>query len=149
MSEYDLTRFLEAQEHGAASWTANYAVALAEMRAGRKHAHWIWYVFPQLKGLGSSPYAVQYGIDGLSEARAYLQEPTLRARLIEIAETLLQCKDDISLIAGWPDDMKIHASMTLFHLADPTVPVFRQVLEQFYAGDPHPGTLRLLKVKWQ
>lgn len=147
---YNLQRFLDAQAHGLPyAMTAPYSSALGEIRAGRKSSHWIWYVFPQVKGLGSSPPAREYGISGLEEARAYLQEPTLCARLLEITEALLQCTGDITQIAGSPDDLKICSSMTLFAAAAPEIAVFRQVLDKFYAGVPDVHTLRILRVKWE
>jgi uncharacterized protein (DUF1810 family) len=147
---FNLQRFLDAQAHGLPyAVTAPYSAALEEIRAGSKYSHWIWYVFPQLKGLGSAPPACDYGISGIGEARAYLQEPTLRARLIEISAALLACTGDITQIAGYPDDLKICSSMTLFAVADPEIPVFRQVLDKFYAGVPDVRTLRMLRVKWE
>ena len=146
----NIQRFLDAQAHGLPyAVTAPYSAALAEIKAGAKYGHWIWYVFPQLKGLGLSPPAVEYGISGIAEARAYLQEPMLRARLIEISEALLACTGDITDIVGYPDDMKICSCMTLFAVADPEIPVFRQVLDKFYAGVPDARTLQMLRVKWQ
>ena len=134
-----MERFLEAQKR-------DYAQALREIRAGHKDSHWIWYIFPQLKGLGHSGTAVYYGIRDLDEAKAYLEEPTLRAHLIEISEALLALPTDDPLeVMGYPDDLKLRSSMTLFAEADPECAVFRQVLEKYYGGIPDENTLKLLK----
>ena len=134
-----LKRFLDAQSR-------DYPTALAEIRGGRKRSHWIWYIFPQLEALGRSGMAKAYGIKDLAEARAYLAEPTLRARLIEISEALLALPENDPLkVMGYPDDLKLRSSMTLFAAADPDCPVFQQVLEKYYNGEPDPLTLELLK----
>lgn len=135
-----LKRFLDAQQH-------DYAQALQEIRGGRKRSHWIWYIFPQLKELGHSDMAKFYGIRDLAEAKAYLAEPTLRARLIEISEALLTLpENDPNKVMGRPDDLKLRSSMTLFAAADPDCPVFRQVLDKYFDGKPDQRTLELLKM---
>ena len=137
-STYHLERFLTAQER-------DYATALREIRSGRKRSHWIWYIFPQLKDLGYSETAKYYGIKDLDEAKAYLSEPTLRARLIEISEALLSLRvNDPETVMGYPDDLKLRSSMTLFAAADPEEPVFGQVLEKFFHGRPDQRTLDLI-----
>ncbi len=137
-SLYDLERFLKAQEE-------MYSVALSEIRAGMKESHWIWFIFPQLKALGFSSTAQYYGIQDLDEAKAYLAHPVLSARLIEISEALLALDDsNSSRVMGYPDDLKLCSSMTLFEVADPTIPVFAQVLEKFYHGKRDYKTLELL-----
>ena len=137
-SGYHLERFLTAQER-------DYATALREIRSGRKRSHWIWYIFPQLKDLGYSETAKYYGIKDLDEAKAYLSEPTLRARLIEISEALLSLRgNDPETVMGYPDDLKLRSSMTLFAAADPEEPVFGQVLEKFFHGRPDQRTLDLI-----
>ena len=137
-SGYHLERFLTAQER-------DYATALREIRGGRKRSHWIWYIFPQLKDLGHSETAKYYGIKDLDEAKAYLSEPTLRARLIEISEALLSLRvNDPETVMGYPDDLKLRSSMTLFAAADPEEPVFGQVLEKFFHGRPDQRTLDLI-----
>lgn len=137
-SGYHLGRFLTAQER-------DYATALREIRGGRKRSHWIWYIFPQLKDLGHSETAKYYGIKDLDEAKAYLSEPTLRARLIEISEALLSLRgNDPETVMGYPDDLKLRSSMTLFAAADPEEPVFGQVLEKFFHGRPDQRTLDLI-----
>ncbi len=134
-----LDRFLEAQER-------MYEVALKEIRNGRKRSHWMWYVFPQLRGLGRSQMAYTYGIKGIEEAKAYLEHPVLSARLIEITEALLTHKGkDIYDIMGDIDDMKLHSSMTLFALTSNENSVFHQVLDCFYDGEMDKYTLSLIK----
>ena len=136
---YDLSRFLKAQER-------DYETALAEIRSGRKRSHWIWYIFPQLKGLGFSSMAEYYGIDGIDEARAYMKDPVLSARLIEISGALLTLRSsDPGSVMGYPDDLKLRSSMTLFRAAAPEEPVFSQVLDKFFGGRGDDITLRLLQ----
>ena len=119
--------------------------ALAELRAGRKSGHWIWYVFPQLTGLGRSPLSREYGISGIEEARAYLAHPVLRARLVECAAALLIHADRTAdRVLGEVDAIKVRSSMTLFHRADPHEPSFRAVLDRCYGGIPDPLTDELL-----
>ena len=108
---YDLNRFLSAQRR-------DYAAALREIRSGRKRSHWIWYIFPQVAGLGMSSTSQFYAISGLDEARAYLSEPTLRAHLLEISGALLALEEsDPTAVFGFPDDLKLRSSMTLFAAA--------------------------------
>ena len=136
--DYDLERFLTAQER-------DYDLALQEIHSGRKRSHWIWYIFPQLKDLGYSSTAKYYGIRDLDEAKAYLNEPTLRARLLEISKALLLIKEnDPGSVMGYPDDLKLRSSMTLFAAADPEEPVFTQVLEKYFHGRPDERTLALI-----
>jgi uncharacterized protein (DUF1810 family) len=134
----DLDRFLAAQR-------ATYDGALAELRRGRKTGHWIWFVFPQLDGLGRSEMSHRYGIVSLAEARAYAAHPVLGARLRECAAALLAARstsaDDI---LGSIDAMKVRSSMTLFRRAAPDEPVFGQVLDRFYDGQPDPATEAML-----
>ena len=139
MKEYDLSRFHQAQER-------DYETALSEIRNGRKRSHWIWYIFPQLKGLGFSSMADYYGIDGMGEAKAYLRDDLLCRRLVEISEALLALEtSDPGAVMGYPDDLKLRSCMTLFALADPDEPVFQKVLEKYYAGRKDPQTVRLLR----
>ena len=134
-----VSRFLEAQR-----WS--YEDALREIRAGRKESHWIWFIFPQLKGLGQSYTAEKYGIRDLDEAAEYLSDPTLKARLTEISEALLALPgSDPRAVMDNPDDLKLRSSMTLFAAAAPDIPVFQQVLDKYYHGQPDPKTLALLK----
>jgi uncharacterized protein (DUF1810 family) len=138
---FNLSRFVEAQEDSAI-----YARALSELRDGRKRSHWIWFVFPQIAGLGSSPMSQAYAIRSLDEARAYLAHPTLGPRLRESCEALLANDPARSAeqILGTIDAVKVRSSMTLFTTADPSEHLFSGVLERFYAGDPDPATTRLL-----
>jgi uncharacterized protein (DUF1810 family) len=138
---FDLQRFRAAQEQGAA-----YPTALAELHAGRKRSHWIWFVFPQIDGLGSSPMARRYAIRSLDEARAYLADDVLGPRLRECCAALLalEASADAQAVLGGIDAIKVRSSMTLFGLAAPDEPTFRQVLERYYDGRPDAATERLL-----
>ena len=134
----DLMRFLQAQK-------GSYAQALAEIKQGRKVSHWIWYIFPQLKGLGRSSMSEFYGISGMEEARAYLKDPVLGARLVEICNALLALDaEDIVRVMGRPDDKKLKSSMTLFEAAAEDPAVFQKVLEKYYRGKRDGSTLRML-----
>ena len=135
---YDLSRFLEAQNN-------SYDTALREIRAGRKRSHWMWYIFPQIQGLGYSAMAQHYAIRDLGEAREYLQHPVLGPRLIEISEALLSLDEsDPRRVMGSPDDLKLRSCMTLFQCAAPDQPVFGKVLDKFYGGQPDGRTLEIL-----
>ena len=132
---YDLSRFIEAQER-------DYATALDEIKAEYKRSHWIWYIFPQIAGLGYSPMAVKYEIADLQEAKAYMANDYLRNHLIEITRALLACKNnDIGEIMGYPDDLKLRSCMTLFEIAAPDVPEFGHVIERFFGGKRDEMTL--------
>ncbi|GLY95079.1 DUF1810 domain-containing protein [Actinoplanes sp. NBRC 103695] len=137
----DLDRFVRAQEN-------TFDRALAELRAGRKRSHWMWYVFPQLGGLGSSSTARAYAISGLAEASAYLAHPILGPRLALAASALLSAPPGLgaSDILGFPDDLKLRSSMTLFAAAAEDPALFEQVLERFYDG-PDERTLALLSAE--
>jgi uncharacterized protein (DUF1810 family) len=134
--QFDLARFVHAQED-------TYRQALRELREGRKRTHWMWFVFPQFDGLGSSPVSRRFAIRSLDEARAYIAHPVLGARLRECAEALLPLE---ALSAGdvfpYPDDLKLQSSMTLFDLVAPT-DVFARVLDQYCRGERDEQTLRL------
>lgn len=135
---YDLSRFLDAQR-------LCYAEALQEIRNGLKAGHWIWFIFPQIAGLGVSFNSTFYAISGLDEAKAYLREPTLRARLLEISGALLALEsNDPIAVMGDIDAKKLCSSMTLFAVAEPSCEVFRQVLDKFYGGKPDCRTLNIL-----
>jgi uncharacterized protein (DUF1810 family) len=133
-----LSRFVEAQ-------AGTYDQALAELRAGRKTGHWMWFVFPQVAGLGRSPTAQHYAVSGLDEARAYLAHPVLGPRLVESAQALLDLPgDDAVAVLGSIDAVKLRSSMTLFAHADPRQPVFRAVLERYFrAAEDEATTSRL------
>ena len=133
----DLDRFVSAQE-------GVHDTAVAELRAGRKRTHWMWFVFPQLAGLGSSPTAQRYALSGLDEAREYFAHPVLGPRLHEAAEAILSVEGrNAGEILGYPDDLKLRSSMTLFGAAAPEDGVFNKVLVKFY-DSPDPRTLELL-----
>jgi uncharacterized protein (DUF1810 family) len=137
---FDLERFLAAQGNGV------HEQALAELRAGRKASHWIWFVFPQVAGLGSSGTSRFYALASLDEARAYLAHPVLGARLRDCADALLAAPAnlDAEAILGGIDAVKLRSSMTLFLRADPTELRFAAVLDRFFEGVPDPATDRIL-----
>ena len=136
---FDLQRFVDAQDAGD-----TYAAALAELRAGHKTSHWMWFVFPQLAGLGRSATAQRYAISGPDEARAYLAHPVLGPRLQKSAGALteLDTTDPVAVLGGI-DAQKLRSSMTLF-AAVSGQPVFTSVLDQYFGGAPDPGTTSLL-----
>ncbi|MCW2739662.1 MAG: uncharacterized protein JWR45_84 [Blastococcus sp.] len=131
---FDLQRFVDAQSQ-------TYDQALAELRAGEKRTHWMWFVFPQLTGLGRSGMAQRFAIPGLEEARAYVGHPTLGRRLVESARALtdLDVADPVAVL-GSVDARKLQSSMTLFALAVPDEPVFREVLDHYFDGELDEGT---------
>ena len=136
--ERGLDKYVSAQAR-------DYDDALREIRGGRKRSHWIWYIFPQLDGLGYSPTAQYYGIRDLEQAKDSMAHPVLGPRLVEISEALLALpSSDPGAVMGYPDDLKLCSSMTLFELAAPDQPVFGKVLDKFYGGRRDPLTLRLL-----
>ncbi len=136
---FDLDRFRHAQDSAG-----TYDQALAELRAGRKTSHWIWFVFPQLAGLGQSPMSHRYGISSLAEAEAYLADPVLGPRLRESAAIVRDSPvASATELLGGIDAVKVRSSMTLFHRAAPHEPVFAEVLERYYDG-PDAATDRLL-----
>lgn len=136
----DLSQFLRAQE------TA-YPIALAEIKAGKKQSHWMWYIFPQYKGLGLSHTSIFYSIKSLDEAKAYLLHPVLGARLKEITSALLFLEHKNALsVFGSPDDMKLRSCMTLFDIADGTdTNVFKKVLDVYFDSIPDNRTLQLIQ----
>jgi uncharacterized protein (DUF1810 family) len=137
---YDLDRFVVAQDRDG-----TYGRAVAELQHGRKTSHWMWFVFPQLDGLGHSAMARRYAISSLGEAAAYLQHPVLGPRLIECARVLATGPGrDAESIFGGIDAQKLRSSMTLFTRADPTQPVFTRVLDRFFDGAPDLLTEELL-----
>ncbi len=138
---FDLGRFTSAQERV-------YETVLAELRSGRKRSHWMWYVFPQIAGLGHSSTSKHYAIKSIEEARAYINHPVLGARLVECTEAVLAVQGrSVSEIFGYPDDMKLKSSMTLFaSVAEDTHSVFIRILEKYFHGEQDGMTLHLLKV---
>lgn len=138
MDPYHLNRFVEAQ-------SVNYSDALSELRSGQKRSHWIWYVFPQIAGLGQSAMSVRYAIRSEDEARAYLADPVLGPRLIESAEAILAIRNKSAReILGTPDDLKLRSSATLFAHVSPPGSVFQRILDTYYSSEPDPKTLQLL-----
>ena len=137
-----LDRFVAAQNQAD-----TFATAVAELRAGAKRSHWMWFVFPQIAGLGQSPTSRRYAIASLEEARAYLAHPVLGPRLIECARILCELEGKTAQdIFGGIDAIKLRSSMTLFARADPSNPVFGQVLDAYFGGVPDEATERLLGV---
>ena len=137
---YRLQRFVDAQDDGGA-----YETALRELRDGRKRSHWMWFVFPQIAGLGQSPTSRRYAISSLDEARAYIEHPVLGPRLAESARAVAaRPGTNARDIFGGIDAMKLRSSMTLFHRADPDNPVFGEVLDRYFGGEPDEATDRLL-----
>ena len=136
--QFDLNRFVTAQN-------GVYDAAVAELRSGRKRTHWMWFVFPQIEGLAMSATSKHYAIRSLAEARAYLYHPTLGSRLIECCETLLALEGRTAAqIFGYPDDLKLRSSMTLFSIADPTRTVFQSVLDKYFDSTPDERTVQIL-----
>lgn len=136
---HDLARFVAAQ-------APVYAQARAELRAGRKRSHWMWFVFPQLDGLGTSDMARRYAIGSREEATRYLAHPVLGTRLVECAQALLAVDgQSIDDILGFPDNLKLQSSMTLFAALPGADPAFAQVLDRYYAGERDAKTLELLE----
>ena len=134
----DLSRFIKAQE-------TDYERALSEIRSGHKRSHWIWYIFPQIAGLGFSSTAQYYAIKDRKEAEEYLKNDLLRERLVEISEALLLLEsNDAGDVMGYPDDLKLCSSMTLFHEVAPEIDVFQEVLDKFFGGKPDQRTIELL-----
>lgn len=137
---YNLDRFKSAQR-------GSYSEALAEMRRGRKNGHWMWYIFPQISGLGMSATSLYYGIRDMGEAKAYMADPVLGERLLEISEALLQIETDNAREVFWfPDDLKLRSCMTLFAAATPEHEVFRKVLDKFFDGEADDMTLDILGI---
>ena len=133
-----LKRFTDAQEH-------TYAMALSEIQQGRKQSHWMWFIFPQIAGLGFSETSRYYAIKDLQEAAGFLKHPVLGSRLINISRELLQLKtNDAHQVFGTPDDLKLKSSMTLFSALPETDPVFQLVLEKYFKGEKDMKTLNLI-----
>ncbi|WP_396928732.1 DUF1810 domain-containing protein [Mycolicibacterium sp.] len=138
MDPFDLQRFVDAQDRV-------YEQVLAELRAGAKRSHWIWFIFPQLATLGSSSTAKHFGIDSLAEAQAYLAHPVLGARLRECARLVTAINGrSVDDIFGWPDNLKVRSSMTLFARATDDNADFLAVLDKFYGGEQDARTLESL-----
>ena len=136
---YDLERFIQAQAY-------NYKDALQEICNGKKQSCWMWYVFPQIKGLGRSTMAKTYELENLEEAKEYLAHPRLKSHLQEICEAALETEsDDAGIVFGFPDNMKLCSSMTLFEQADPENPIYARILDKFFNGRRDELTLQILR----
>lgn len=141
MKTIKFAKFIKAQND-------TYKKALNEIRKGRKESHWMWFIFPQIKGLSTSPTGIYYAINDLEEAKEYLENPFLRKNLINICCALLYLKtNNPQKIFGYIDSYKLQASMTLFIEADPKCHVFRRVLDKYFDGKKHKQTLQILKTK--
>jgi uncharacterized protein (DUF1810 family) len=139
METKDLNRFLEAQQN-------TYNTALLEIQQGKKQSHWMWFIFPQIAGLGYTDYNKFYAIKDIEEAQAYYNHPILGKRLIEISEAILQIPNKTALeIMGKPDTKKLKSCMTLFSLLPNSDSVFKSVLEKFYKGETDENTIAILK----
>ena len=134
----DLQRFLDAQEE-------DFEIALSEIRGGRKRSHWMWYIFPQIAGLGFSSTSKFYAIKDKMEARSYLAHSILGGRLIEISNALLEIEGKTAnQIFGSPDDMKLKSSMTLFGALEDSNPVFQKVLDKYFGGAKDERTIKII-----
>jgi uncharacterized protein (DUF1810 family) len=140
---HELSRFVDAQ-------AGDYDQALAEIKAGRKRSHWIWYIFPQIEGLGFSPMSRRYSIKSLSEARAYLEHPLLGPRLVACAESAMAVEGRSAYaIFGSPDDMKLRSCATLFATVSPPDSVFARLLDRYFDGERDGKTLHILDSQGQ
>ena len=141
MDEYNLNRFVEAQ-------MVTYEGAMLELSRGRKKSHWIWYIFPQIEGLGSSDTAKLYAIKSLEEGRAYLRHPELGPRLIEACEILLSLKDaSMDEVMGFPDDLKLQSSMTLFETLPDSSSIFTKIIEIYFDNERDKNSLEIIQSK--
>jgi len=135
---YDLQRFVDAQEHV-------YGPALSEIKSGLKRSHWMWFIFPQFRGLGVSRTSERFALKSVAEARAYLAHPVLGQRLVECAEAILEVSDRSAFeILGSPDDLKLRSCATLFACASPEIPAFQRVLDKYFRGQRDDRTLHLM-----
>ncbi len=138
---FNLHRFIGAQQ-------GIYDLVLAEIRSGRKESHWMWYIFPQYDGLGTSAMAQRYAIKSLAEAEAYLGHPLLGPRLVECAEAVLAISGrSASEVFGYPDDMKLRSCATLFAVVSPAGSVFHRLLDKYFAGERDERTMQLLALE--
>ena len=136
---YNLNRFIEAQKR-------NYNQALSEIKTGKKLTHWIWYIFPQIKGLGMSNISMYYSVDGLDEAKEYLNNDYLKNNLLEITKALLELdNNNPTEVLGYPDDLKVKSCMTLFHYAEPSIDLFKEVIDKYYKGEFDANTINIIK----
>ena len=138
MDTFNLERFVEAQ-------SSSYDQVCDELRAGHKRSHWIWFIFPQMRGLGHSEMAQYFGISSRQEAEAYLQHPVLGARLRECTGLVVGVDGrSVDQIFGYPDNLKFHSSMSLFASVAPDEPVFQQALQKYFGGELDPNTVARL-----
>ncbi len=138
MTAINLQRFIAAQQN-------DYAIALSEIKQGRKRSHWMWYIFPQIAGLGFNETSKYYALKNIDEAQAYLDNPILGSRLIEICKELVKLPtNNPAQIFGTPDDLKLRSCVTLFAALPGSNPVFKQVLDKFFSGIPDSKTIALL-----
>jgi len=139
VDSFDLNRFILAQKQ-------DYSIALDEVTQGKKYSHWMWYIFPQIQGLGHSHIAQKYAISNAEEAKAYLAHPVLGLRLLECCEVLLGLGSSYtaSEIFGYPDDLKLKSSMTLFASISEEGSVFHQIIEHYFAGEFDSKTIEIL-----
>lgn len=135
---YNINRFVEMHKE-------YYVIALQEIKNGYKRSHWMWYIFPQLKELGSSSTAKFYGLDGIEEVKEYMKNSYLKNNMLEICDELLKQAGDIKYIMGYPDYLKLNSSMTLFEYAFPEEKIFSKVIDKFYNGKRDNLTLDILK----
>ena len=139
MDKYNLNRFIEAQ-------VDSYESAMGELSRGRKSGHWIWYIFPQIDGLGSSDITKLYSIKSIEEAQAYLEHPVLGERLIESCEILLSLKDtSMDEVMGFPDDLKLLSSMTLFEAISEPNSIFTKMIEVYFDDERDKASLRIIE----
>ena len=139
MDKYNLSRFIDAQE-------TTYEGAMLELARGRKESHWIWYIFPQIVGLGNSETTKIFSIKSLEEGRAYLEHPVLGPRLVEACEILLTLKDaSINEVMGFPDDLKLLSSMTLFEALSKSNSVFTKIIEIYFDSERDKATLEIIE----
>ena len=137
--KYNIERFIKIQKE-------DYAMALKEIKNGRKRTHWMWYIFPQLKGLGTSAMAQYYGLENLEEAKEYYNNNYLRKNLLEITKALLSLDNtNIESILGYPDNLKLLSCMTLFEIVDKNEKTFSQILDKYYNGKRDTNTIHLIK----
>lgn len=134
----NLERFIEAHND-------SYEIALSEIKNGKKRSHWMWYIFPQIKGLGRSTTAIYYSINDINEAKEYYSNDILHNHLIEIYKELLKQSGDIKYIMGYPDYMKLHSSLTLFHCVDKDNELFVNLIDKFYDGKYDNLTIQILE----
>ena len=135
---YDIDRFIKMQE-------LYYEVALSEIKDGYKRTHWVWYIFPQLKGLGQSYNSEYYGFDGVDEVIEYMKNPYLRNNMIEICNELYKLDDSIENIFGYPDYLKLNSCITLFEYSIPEEKIFGKIIDKFYNGKRDRATLEMLE----